>query len=120
MPTSLSYKSEYSYSTNVGAILTIFLFFVFMIITLYEIILLCKKNSFTLISNQYTDLSQQIDFSQTPFLFELTNDYGQIVTDQKLISIEAYDTEMSIKWNIKKEIHKHSIRIRKLRQNFIK
>ena len=96
MPASLSYKREYLYSTNVGAVLTIFLFFVFMIITLYEIILLCQKSSFTLISNQYTDLSQKIDFSQTPFLFELTNDNGQIVNDNKLISIEAYDTEMSI------------------------
>lgn len=96
MPASLSYKNEYLYSTNVGAILTIFLFFVFMFITLYEIILLCQKSSFTLISNQYTDLSQKIDFSQTPFLFELTNDYGQLVNDNKLISIEAYDTEMSI------------------------
>ena len=95
-PTSLSYKNEYFYATKVGAVLTIFLLFIFMAITSYEIILLIKKSSFTLISNQYTDLSQKIDFSQTPFLFELTNDYGQLLTDKKLISIEAYNTEMSI------------------------
>ena len=77
VPTSLSYKNEYFYITKVGAILTILLFFIIMSIITYETILLYKKTSFTLISNQYTDLSQTIDFSQTPFLFEITNNYGQ-------------------------------------------
>ena len=98
VPTSLSYKNEYFYITKVGAILTILLFFIIMTIITYETILLYKKTSFTLISNQYTDLSQTIDFSQTPFLFEITNNYGQNFDIQnKLFELEAYDMEMTIK-----------------------
>lgn len=97
IPTSLSFKNDYYYATNAGAILTILFFIIIIILSLYEIILLSKKSSFTLKSNQYTDLSQVIDFSQTPFLFELTNDYGQLIDiDHKLFVIEAYNTEMEI------------------------
>ena len=96
--TSLSYKNEYFYSTNIGAILTIFLFLMIISIISYEILLLYKKVSFTLIYNQHTDLSQKIDFSQTPFLFQLTNDYGQYfdINNNNLFEIEAYDMEMSL------------------------
>ena len=97
VPTSLSYKNEYFYETNIGAILTILFFIIILIITSYQIILLSKKSSFKLISNQYTDLSQKLDFSQTPFLFELTNDYGQAIElDSKLFSIEAFSSEMAM------------------------
>ena len=97
IPISLSYKNNIFYSTNIGAILTIFFFIIIMILTIYQIILLSAKNSFTLISNQYTDLSQTIDFSQTPFLFEMTNDYGQLIEmDKKLFVLEAFNTQMDI------------------------
>ena len=96
--TSLSYRNEYFYATKIGAILTILLFFIIVGIITYQIIILCKKTSFTLISNQYTDLSQTIDFSQTPFLFEITNNYGQCFDiNNKLFELEAYDMEMTIK-----------------------
>ena len=97
IPTSLSYKNEYFYATNVGAVLTILFFFIIIALTSSQIILLYKKNSFTLISNKYTDLSQTIDFSQTPFLFQLTNDRGKILDiDNKLFEIEAYNIETFI------------------------
>ena len=108
--TSLSYKNEYFYSTFVGAVLTIITFFIILGVIGYEILLLCKKTSFTLISNQYTDLSQKIDFSKTPFLFELTNHQGQIIDilDKRLFSIEAYNMEMQI------ELGKDGSKIRKI------
>ncbi len=97
IPISLSYKNNIFYATNIGAILTIIFFIIIMILTIYQIILLSAKNSFTLISNQYTDLSQSIDFSQTPFLFEMTNDYGQLIEmDKKLFVLEAFNTQMDI------------------------
>ena len=96
--TSLSYKNEYFYSTNIGAILTIFLFLMILSVILYEIMILYKKASFTLIYNQYIEFTQIIDFSQTPFLFQLTNDYGQYfdIYNNKLFEIEAYDFEMTL------------------------
>ena len=97
VPTSLSFKSEYFYHTKIGAILTIILTFFSLGIILYEIILLSKKTSFTLISNQYTDLSQSIDFSKTPVLFEFTNYKGQIFDlDNNLFVIEAYQMQLQI------------------------
>ena len=97
VPTSLSYKNEYFYTTNVGATLTVLFFVIIITLTTYEIILLYKKNSFSLISNQYTDLSEVIDFSQTPFLFQLINDKGKVTNkDDKTFFMEAYIMEQSI------------------------
>ena len=97
VPTSLSFKSEYFYHTKIGAILTILLTIFSLGIILYEIISLSKKTSFTLISNQYTDLSQSIDFSKTPVLFEFTNYKGQIFDlENNLFVIEAYQNQLKI------------------------
>ena len=95
VPTSLSYKSEYFYTTKVGAFLTILFFIIIIAVISYEIISLYRKTNFTLISNTYTELSEHIDFSQNPILFKLTNDRGKnIDIDKKLYSIEAYIIEM--------------------------
>ena len=97
VPTSLSYKNEYFYATKVGAFLTIIFFLLITALISYQTIILFKKSSFTLISNQYTDLSQIIDFSQNPFLFQLTNDRGKVIDiDNKLVEIEAYNMEVYI------------------------
>ena len=98
VPTSLSYKNEYFYATNVGAALTIFFFFIIAVLISYEIILLYKKTSFTLISNQYTDLFQTIDFSETPFLFQIINGNGKTLDlDEKLFELVAYNMEQTIR-----------------------
>ena len=97
VPTSLSFKNEYFYPTKLGAILTILLTLFILALIVYEIVTLSKKTSFTLISNQYTDLSQSIDFAKSPFLFEFTNHKGQIFDlDNKLFTLEAYNMEMKI------------------------
>ena len=97
IPTSLCYKNEYFYATYIGAVLTIIFFIIIVIITSYQIVILNTKSSFTLISNQYTDLSQVIDFSQTPFLFQMINDKGKIIEmDHKLFDMVAYNMEQTI------------------------
>ena len=97
VPTSLSYKNEYFYATYVGAGLIVFFFAIILAITSYEAILLYKRSSFTLISNQYTDLSEIIDFSQTPFLFQMINEKGKVINkDDQAFIMEAYTMEQSI------------------------
>ena len=95
VPTSLSYKNEYFYATNVGASLTVFFFLLIIFLISYEIIILYKKSSFTLISNQYTDLLQSIDFSETPLLFQITNSNNKIMDleDERLFELIAYNME---------------------------
>ena len=74
-----------------------FFFAIIIALVTYEIILLYNKSSFTLISNQYTDLSETIDFSQTPFLFQLINEKGKVTNkDDKAFVLEAYTMEQSI------------------------
>ena len=97
VPTSLSYKNEYFYATHVGAALTIIFFIIIISLATYEIILLYQKTSFTLISNQYTDLLQTIDFSETPILFQITNYNGKYLSfDDKLFELVAYNMEQKI------------------------
>ena len=100
IPTSLSYKNEYFYETNIGAALSIIFFLIIITLTSYELLLLFKKSSFTLISNQFTDISQTIDFSETPFLFQMTSSKGKnIDMDNKLFVIKAYNMEQTITIN---------------------
>ena len=97
VPTSLGYKKEYFYATNMGATLTIFFFLVMIILVSYQIIILYKKSSFTLIFNQYTDLLQTIDFSETPILFQMTNYNNKIMDfDKKLFELVAYNMESTV------------------------
>ena len=94
VPTSLSYKNEYFYATNVGATLTIFFFIIIITLISYEITILYQRSSFTLISNQYTDLLQSIDFSETPILFQIINSNNRIMKlDKKLFELVAYNME---------------------------
>ena len=93
-PMSLSYKNEYFYTTNIGAILTILCFIIIIGIGAFEIKSLYDKSSFTIISNQYIDLNEKIDFSETPLLFQLIDNKGEILKiDEKLFEFIAYDME---------------------------
>ena len=88
------YNNEYFYTTNIGAALSIFCFIIIVCISSYEIKTLTDKTSFSIISNQYTDLSAIIDFSKTPLLFQLIDNAGQIMEiNDKLYEFKAYDME---------------------------
>jgi hypothetical protein len=94
IPMSLSYRNDIFYATYVGAFLTIFGFIIISVISFYEIKELYSKSSFTIISNQYTELSQKLDFAKTPILFQLTNSKGKVIErDEKLFEFKAIDIE---------------------------
>ena len=76
IPISLSFKKKYLYKTFIGSTLTIFgaiLIVVFFIIRLNQII---NKSLFTLISNEFQNPKGEIDFSNIPILFALTDNNG--------------------------------------------
>ena len=100
IPMSLSYKNEYFYTTTVGAILTIICILIVLSISLYEIKSLSEKSSFSIITNQYTDISENIDFAKRPLLFQLIDNAGQIMEeDDKLFEFKAVDMEWIVKIN---------------------
>ena len=101
VPTSLGYKNEYFYATNEGAPLTVIFFFIIITLICYEIIILYKKSSFTLIYNQYTDLLQTIDFSKTPILFQMTSGNKIMDLNKKLFELVAYNMEGTITEKLK-------------------
>ena len=93
-PMSLSYKNEYFYATNIGAALTILCLIIVISIGSYEIKELVNRTSFSIISNQYSDISQSIDFSKRTLLFQLIDNAGEMMElDDKLYEFKAYDME---------------------------
>ena len=72
IPMSLSYKNEYSYTTNIGAFLTIICFIIILSLSLYEIKSLSDKTSFTIITNQYKSIYRSFwtnwFFQETSFI----------------------------------------------------
>ena len=104
IPMSLSYKNEYFYTTYIGAFLTIICFIIIISLASYEIKTLSDKSSFTIISNQYSDLSEQIDFGKRPLLFQLIDNAGEILElDNKLYEFKAYDMEWIIEFDKNKK-----------------
>ena len=93
-PMSLSYKNEYFYTTNIGAVLTILCLIIVISIGSYEIKELVNRTSFSIISNLYSDISQSIDFSKSTLLFQLIDNTGEMMElDDKLYEFKAYDIE---------------------------
>jgi len=76
IPISLSYKNKYSYRTFVGATLTIIFFIVIIIYFIYQLVQILRKSSFTIISNEFQNPKESINFTNVPILFALTDDIG--------------------------------------------
>ena len=92
---SLSYKNENYYATNIGANLTITCFIIIISIAIYEIRQLYNRSYFTIISNQYADLSQKLDFEKIPILFQLVDSKGQLIENgEKLYEFKVYDIDL--------------------------
>jgi hypothetical protein len=90
IPISLSYKNDYFYSTNLGSSLTIMLLLLILSLCAYEIKILADKSSFSIITNQYQDLKQEIDFLERPILFQLINNRGKVIEiDDRLFEFKA-------------------------------
>ena len=100
IPISLSYNNEYFYNTKFGAVLSLLCFIIIMSLGAYEMKTLLDKSSFSIISTKYTDLSQIIDFSKIPLLFQLIDNAGRIIEiDDKLYEFKAYDMD----WIVRKD-----------------
>ena len=124
IPISLSYKNEYFYSSNMGSGLTILFFLIIIILITYQIIILYKKSSFSLISNQYTDLLQTIDFSETPIFFQITNSNNKIMElDNKLFELIAYNMESYIEQNedgtSRRRVRNTEVQLEKCNENIL-
>ena len=90
IPISLSYKDNYLYRTFVGATLTIFFFIIIIIYFIFQLIQAIKKSSFTIISNEYQNPKESIDFTNVPILFSLTDDVGNILElDPRLVEFSV-------------------------------
>ena len=99
-PMSLSYKNDYFYTTYIGAFLTILCIIIVISISSYEIKELVNKSSFSIISNQYSDISQSIDFSKRTLLFQLIDNTGEMMElDDKLYEFKAYDMEWIVEYD---------------------
>ena len=100
IPMSLSYRNEYLYTTNVGAFLTILCLIIIIVISSLEIKSLADKSTFNIITNQYTDLNEIIDFSKRPLLFQLIDNTGEVMKiDDKLYEFKAYDMEWKVEYD---------------------
>ena len=73
---SLSYNNQYLYRTFVGATLTIILFIIIITYFIYQFIQIFNKSSFSIISNEFQNPKESIDFTNVPILFGLTDDVG--------------------------------------------
>ena len=76
IPISLSYKDKYLYRTFIGATLTIIcsiIIITYFIIKFSEII---NKSSFTIISNEFQNPKESINFTNIPILFGVTDNIG--------------------------------------------
>ena len=94
IPISLSYKNEYFYSTYVGSFLTILFGIIIVGLCSYEIKNLTQKKTFTIITNQYQDLKQEIHFLERPMLFQLINNRGKVIDlDDRLFEFKASEME---------------------------
>ena len=86
----ISYENNYSYKTNVGAVLTIISFLFIVCYTIYHISTLLDRSSYTIISSETEDLEGKIDLSNTPIMFQLLDLYwNPIEYDPKLFTITA-------------------------------
>ena len=76
IPISLSFKNKYLYQTYVGATLTIIFTILIIIYFFNQVVQIIRKSSFSIISNEYQNPKESINFTNVPILFALTNDLG--------------------------------------------
>ena len=85
IPISLSYKDKYLYRTFIGASLSIIFFIIIIIYIIVQFIQVIRKSSFTIISNEFQNPKNSINFTNVPILFSLTDDIGNpIEFDSKI------------------------------------
>ena len=96
MPISLSFKGNTTYKSNFGGILTIIGIICIIVLSIIGIgNLICKKD-FSIISEEYEDLNESINLTNTPFAFILTDSKGHIFeNDSKLFTIKIIQIKIN-------------------------
>ena len=75
-PITLSYKNKYLYRTIIGGILTILLIIIIIVYFIVRLSQIIKKSSFSIISNEFQNPKESINFTNVPILFALTDNNG--------------------------------------------
>ena len=85
IPISFSYKDKYSYRTFIGATLTIICSIIMVTYFIIKFIEIINKSSFSIISNEYQNPKETINFTNIPILFGITDNIGNpLPLDPKL------------------------------------
>ena len=76
IPISFSYKEKYLYRTFIGATLTIICAIIIVTYFMIKFIEIINKSSFTIISNEFQNPKESINFTNVPILFGITDLIG--------------------------------------------
>ena len=105
IPISLSFKNKYLYQTYVGATLTIIFTILIIIYFFNQVVQIIRKSSFSIISNEYQNPKESINFTNVPILFALTNDLGiPLDFNPKMVTYSVILNEYIAQYD-KEEIH---------------
>lgn len=84
------YKKRTLYKTKLGGVFTIFSISLITALAIAYVMNLITKKSFNVITSDYYNPKEEIDFSKSPFLFTISNDQGQIIElDQNSYTLDV-------------------------------
>ena len=90
IPISLSYKNKYLYRTFIGSTLTIICSIIIIGYFMSTFIEIISKKTFTIISNEFQNPKESINFTNIPILFGITDNIGNpIPLDPKLVDFSV-------------------------------
>ena len=105
-PISLSYKNKYLYRTFIGATLTILCFIIVIAYFIFKLTQIIKKSSFSILSNEFQDPKDIINFTNTPILFALTDNNGNpMELNSKIVDFSVVMSEYSPNFDNKGNSH---------------
>ena len=105
-PISLSYKNKYLYRTFIGATLTILCFIIVIAYFIFKLTQIIKKSSFSILSNEFQDPKDIINFTNTPILFALTDNNGNpMELNSKIVDFSVVMSEYTPNFDNKGNSH---------------
>ena len=94
IPISLSYKDKYLYRTHIGATLTMIGFIIIIVYIIIKFTEIIEKSSFSIISNEYQNPLDSINFTNVPILFAMTDaDGNPLDLNKKLVDFSVVFSE---------------------------
>ena len=94
IPISLSYKDKFLYRTHIGATLTMIGFIIIIVYIIIKFTEIIEKSSFSIISNEYQNPLDSINFTNVPILFAMTDaDGNPLDLNKKLVDFSVVFSE---------------------------